>query len=152
MEKRRQVDIGSATVAELQIAYLQATPTPEQKQREEQPLVQFAGMMKSANTDAESSDSQAATLITFVTLGGLMIVILLSASISWRVAKSIIWPAFAVDQCGRIYLATPATWNRKWKSREKTKLPNWPAPSTTWCSTCVRWPEFLKRLQAAISQ
>src|SRR5689334_12377646 len=31
MEKRRQVDTGSATVAELQIAYLQATPTPEQK-------------------------------------------------------------------------------------------------------------------------
>src|SRR5437764_6141639 len=46
MEKRRQVDTGSATVAELQIAYLQATPTPEQKQREEQPLVQLAGMMK----------------------------------------------------------------------------------------------------------
>jgi methyl-accepting chemotaxis protein len=92
MEKRRQVDIGSATVAELQIAYLQATPTPEQKQKEEQPLVQLAGMMKSANTDAESSDSQAATLITFVTLGGLMIVILLSASISWRVAKSITSP------------------------------------------------------------
>ena len=92
MEKRRQVDTGSATVAELQIAYLQATPTPEQKQREEQPLVQLAGMMKSANTDAESSDSQAATLITFVTLGGLMIVILLSASISWRVAKSITSP------------------------------------------------------------
>src|SRR6185312_6062602 len=45
MEKRRQVDICSATVAELQIAYLQATPTPEQKQREEQPLVQLAGMM-----------------------------------------------------------------------------------------------------------
>ncbi|HEY2235407.1 MAG TPA: methyl-accepting chemotaxis protein [Candidatus Angelobacter sp.] len=92
MEKRRQVDTGSATVAELQIAYLQATPTPEQKQREEQPLVQLAGMMKSANTDAESSDSEAATLITFVTLGGLLIVILLSASISWRVAKSITAP------------------------------------------------------------
>ena len=92
MEKRRQVDTGSATVAELQIAYLQATPTPEQKQREEQPLVQLAGMMKNANTDAESSDSQAATLITFVTLGGLMIVILLSGSISWRVAKSITSP------------------------------------------------------------
>ena len=42
MEKRRQVDTGSATVAELQIAYLQATPTPEQKQREEQPMLQLA--------------------------------------------------------------------------------------------------------------
>ncbi|HEY4679624.1 MAG TPA: hypothetical protein VIJ01_20850, partial [Candidatus Angelobacter sp.] len=57
MEKRRQVDTGSATVAELQIAYLQATPTPEQKQKEEQPLVQLVGMMKTANLTAEESDS-----------------------------------------------------------------------------------------------
>ena len=33
MEKRRQVDTGSATVAELQIAYLQATPTLSKKQK-----------------------------------------------------------------------------------------------------------------------
>ena len=92
MEKRRQVDIGSATVAELQIAYLQATPTPEQKQKEEQPLVQLAGMMKAANASAEDSDNSAATLITVVTLGGLLIVILLSGSISWRVAKTITAP------------------------------------------------------------
>jgi methyl-accepting chemotaxis protein len=92
MEKRRQVDTGSATVAELQIAYLQATPTPEQKQKEEQPLLQLAGMMKTANATAEDSDNSAATLITVVTLGGLLIVILLSGSISWRVAKSITAP------------------------------------------------------------
>ncbi|HEV7551710.1 MAG TPA: methyl-accepting chemotaxis protein, partial [Candidatus Angelobacter sp.] len=92
MEKRRQVDTGSATVAELQIAYLQATPTPEQKQKEEQPLLQLAGMMKAANATAEDSDNSAATLITVVTLGGLLIVILLSGSISWRVAKSITAP------------------------------------------------------------
>jgi methyl-accepting chemotaxis protein len=92
MEKRRQVDTGSATVAELQIAYLQATPTAEQKQKEEQPLMQLAGMMKLANSEAEESDSQAATYIALVTLGGLFIVILLSGSISWRVAKSITLP------------------------------------------------------------
>jgi methyl-accepting chemotaxis protein len=92
MEKRRQVDTGSATVAELQIAYLQATPTPEQKQKEEQPLVQLDGMVKTANLAAEESDSNAATMITVVTLGGLLIVVLLSASISWRVAKSITVP------------------------------------------------------------
>jgi len=92
MEKRRQVDTGSATVAELQIAYLQATPTPEQKQKEEQPLAQLDGMVKSANQAAEESDSNAATMITVVTLGGLLIVVLLSASISWRVAKSITEP------------------------------------------------------------
>jgi methyl-accepting chemotaxis protein len=92
MEKRRQVDTGSATVAELQIAYLQATPTPEQKQREEQPLVQLGSIMKTANADAEESDSNAAMLITVITLGGLVLVILLSGSISWRVAKSITVP------------------------------------------------------------
>jgi methyl-accepting chemotaxis protein len=92
MEKRRQVDTGSATVAELQIAYLQATPTPEQKQREEQPMLQLAAMTKQANADAEESDSNAAMLITVVTLGGLALVILLAGSVSWRVAKSITGP------------------------------------------------------------
>ena len=92
MEKRRQVDTGSATVAELQIAYLQATPTPEQKQKEEQPLLQLGGMVKTANQSAEESDSNAAMMITVVTLGGLLIVILLSGSIAWRVAKSITAP------------------------------------------------------------
>ncbi|HEY1936660.1 MAG TPA: methyl-accepting chemotaxis protein [Candidatus Angelobacter sp.] len=92
MEKRRQVDTGSATVAELQIAYLQATPTPEQKQREEQPLQQLDAIMKNANATAEESDSDAAMLITLVTLGGLVMVILLAGSIAWRVAKSITAP------------------------------------------------------------
>ncbi|MGC2698151.1 MAG: methyl-accepting chemotaxis protein [Candidatus Angelobacter sp.] len=92
MEKRRQVDTGSATVAELQIAYLQATPTAEQKQKEEMPLMQLDSIMKTANADAENSDSQAATLITLVTLGGLVMVIALAGTISWRVAKSITQP------------------------------------------------------------
>ncbi|HEU4413698.1 MAG TPA: methyl-accepting chemotaxis protein [Candidatus Angelobacter sp.] len=92
MEKRRQVDTGSATVAELQIAYLQATPTAEQKQREEMPLTQLAGIMKSANQEAETSDSNAAALITMVTLGGLLAVMALAGTIAWRVAKSITKP------------------------------------------------------------
>jgi methyl-accepting chemotaxis protein len=92
MEKRRQVDTGSATVAELQIAYLQATPTPEQKQREELPLLQLEGIIKQANGKAEDSDSQAAILITVVTLGGMALVMILSGTISWRVAKSITTP------------------------------------------------------------
>jgi methyl-accepting chemotaxis protein len=92
MEKRRQVDNGSATVAELQIAYLQATPTPEQKLKEEQPMAQLAAMTKQANSDAEESDTNAANLITAVTLGGLVLVVILAVSISWRVAKSITAP------------------------------------------------------------
>jgi len=92
MEKRRQVDTGSATVAELQIAYLQATPTPEQKQREEQPLLQLASIIKAANSKAEDSDSFAALLITLVTLGGMLLVMVLAGSIAWRVARSITAP------------------------------------------------------------
>jgi methyl-accepting chemotaxis protein len=92
MEKRRQVDTGSATVAELQIAYLQATPTPEQKQREDMPMQQLQAITKKANAEAEASDSNAATLITAVTLGGLFMVIALAGTISWRVAKSITVP------------------------------------------------------------
>ncbi|HET9284123.1 MAG TPA: HAMP domain-containing protein, partial [Candidatus Angelobacter sp.] len=92
MEKRRQVDTGSATVAELQIAYLQATPTPEQKQRAELPLVQLDGIIKQANQRAAASDNQAVMIITVVTLGGMVLVIILSATISWRVAKSITVP------------------------------------------------------------
>src|SRR5215472_8493469 len=92
MEKRRQVDTGSATVAELQIAYLQATPTPEQKQREDAPLAQLQQIIKTANDNAERSDSNAAMLITGVTLGGMVLVIVLAAAIAWRVAKSITAP------------------------------------------------------------
>src|SRR5215472_18369941 len=92
MEKRRQVDTGSATVAELQIAYLQATPTPEQKQREDAPLSQLQQIIKTANDNAERSDSNAAMLITGITLGGIVLVIVLAAAIAWRVAKSITAP------------------------------------------------------------
>src|SRR5579859_8003709 len=92
MEKRRQVDTGSATVAELQIAYLQATPTPEQKQKEEQPLVQLDGMVRDANDKAGRSDNNAAIVITAVTVGGMVLVLVLAATIAWRVAKSITVP------------------------------------------------------------
>jgi methyl-accepting chemotaxis protein len=92
MEKRRQVDNGSATVAELQIAYLQATPTPEQKQREEQPLQQLGAIIENANSRAETSDSTAAMVITVVTLGGMVLVVVLAGTISWRVANSITQP------------------------------------------------------------
>ncbi|HWF06620.1 MAG TPA: methyl-accepting chemotaxis protein [Candidatus Angelobacter sp.] len=92
MEKRRQVDTGSATVAELQIAYLQATPTPEQKTREEQPMQQLQAMTKDANAAAEESDSTAAMSITICTLLGMVLVMGLGGAIAWRVAKSIVAP------------------------------------------------------------
>jgi len=103
MEKRRQVDTGSATVAELQIAYLQATPTPEQKQREELPLLQLAAIIRDANSKAEASDSTAALFITIVTLGGMFLVIALAGTIAWRVARSITTPlSQLITVAGRI--------------------------------------------------
>jgi methyl-accepting chemotaxis protein len=92
MEKRRQVDTGSATVAELQIAYLQATPSAEQKQKEEQPLIQLEGIVRDSNAKAENSDSWAATIITFCTAGGMILVMVVAGVISWRVAKQITAP------------------------------------------------------------
>ncbi|HZD94719.1 MAG TPA: methyl-accepting chemotaxis protein [Candidatus Sulfotelmatobacter sp.] len=92
MEKRRQVDTGSATVAELQIAYLQATPGQEQKQKEDQPLLQLEGIVKDLNARAETSDSTAALLITIFTLGGMVLVMAVASVISWRVARSITSP------------------------------------------------------------
>ncbi len=92
MEKRRQVDTGSATVAELQIAYLQATPTQEQKAKAEQPLVQLQGIVRTLHERAEKSDSTAALLITIFTLGGMVMVMAVGGMISWRVAKSITVP------------------------------------------------------------
>jgi methyl-accepting chemotaxis protein len=92
MEKRRQVDTGSATVAELQIAYLQATPTPEQKAKEDIPMQQLEAMTKDANAQAENSDSTAAMSITICTLLGMVLVIAMGAAIAWRVAKTITVP------------------------------------------------------------
>src|SRR5882724_10313570 len=59
LEKRRQVDAGSATVAELQIAYLQATPAPDAKLREEEPLVQLDEIMKQSLVAADDQDRSA---------------------------------------------------------------------------------------------
>jgi methyl-accepting chemotaxis protein len=92
MEKRRQVDTGSATVAELQIAYLQATPTPEQKVKEDLPMQQLEAMIKDANDQAEQSDSNAAMSITVCTLVGMFLVVVMSIIIAWKVAKSITVP------------------------------------------------------------
>ncbi len=92
LEKRRQVDAGSATVAELQIAYLQATPTPEQKAREEEPLIQLDAIIKQALKTADESDRAAGTTITLVTLIGMSIALFLGGAVAWKVAKSITTP------------------------------------------------------------
>ena len=91
MEKRRQVDAGSATVAELQIAYLQANPDQEQK-REEEPLKQLQAIMDDALAKADTSDKAAGAAIDIVTIGGMILMLALGGGIAWKVAKSITVP------------------------------------------------------------
>ncbi len=91
MDKRRQVDSGSATVAELQIAYLQANPDQEQK-KEEEPLKELDKIMSDSLADADKSDKSAGVAIDVITIGGMVLMVALGAGIAWKVAKSITAP------------------------------------------------------------
>src|SRR5258707_7518221 len=91
IEKRHQVDAGSATVAELQIAYLQANPGQEQK-KEQEPLDQLDAIMNNALSQADSSDKTAGYTIYIVTIGGMLGILVLGGVIAWSVAKSITVP------------------------------------------------------------
>src|SRR5215472_17263438 len=74
IEKRKQVDAGSATVAELQIAYLQANPGQEQK-REEEPLNQMALLMTDGLAKAENSDKAASYITIGATILGMFLMV-----------------------------------------------------------------------------
>src|SRR5262249_10901501 len=91
MEKRRQVDGGSATVAELQISYLQANPGQEQ-QRELEPTAQLTQIISDAVKDANDSDRKASSVIYVFTIGGTLAMILLGYLIARRVSQSITYP------------------------------------------------------------
>jgi methyl-accepting chemotaxis protein len=91
MEKRRQVDGGSATVAELQISYLQANPGQEQ-QRELEPTAELAQIINNAVGAADKSDRQASGVIYFFTIGGMIAMIVLGYVIARRVSQSITHP------------------------------------------------------------
>jgi methyl-accepting chemotaxis protein len=92
IEKRRQVDGGSSTVAELQIAYLQATPTPEQKKKEDDTLLQLYDIVKQGLDSAEKSDQRASSAITVMTMLGMVTILVLGIFIARRVAYSITAP------------------------------------------------------------
>jgi methyl-accepting chemotaxis protein len=91
IEKRRQVDAGSATVAELQIAYLQANPGQEQR-REEDPLSQLNSLMTEGMASAESSDRSASAVTIVVTITGVFLMVGIGWGIAWGVGKSITKP------------------------------------------------------------
>jgi methyl-accepting chemotaxis protein len=91
VEKRRQVDSGSSTMAELSIDYLQHNPGTEQK-REEEPLRQLDAIMADAVSSANISDKDSGSLITIITLSGMALMLVMGGVISWKVAQSITNP------------------------------------------------------------
>ncbi len=91
VEKRRQVDSGSATMAELSIDYLQHNPGSEQK-KEEDPLRQLDAIVANAVDTANESDKAAGTRIIVITLSGLVLMLMMGGFIAWKVSKSITDP------------------------------------------------------------
>jgi methyl-accepting chemotaxis protein len=91
MDKRRQVDAGSSTVAELQITYLQAGPG-KYVEAEEQPLTELINVVNAARQQARDSDKTASTLTTGITSLGLLLVLALGLGVAWWSANSITNP------------------------------------------------------------
>jgi methyl-accepting chemotaxis protein len=91
MEKRRRVDNGSSTVAELQIAYLQAEPNTW-LDKEVGPLNELDGMIKGMMDRSQGSDRNASILTMSVTIVGFVAVLLGGIWIALRVAKAITAP------------------------------------------------------------
>ena len=91
VDKRRQVDAGSSTMAELSIDYLQHNPGSEQK-KEEEPLHALDAIMTAAVENANKSDTFAGSMIVLITSSGLVLMLLMGAFIAWKAAKSITNP------------------------------------------------------------
>ncbi len=91
MEKRRRVDNGSSTVAELQIAYLQAEPN-SWLDKEIGPLNDLDGMIKTMMESSHRSDQTAGIMTMVVTIVGFLLVMLLGSSIALKSAKTITAP------------------------------------------------------------
>jgi methyl-accepting chemotaxis protein len=91
LQKRGQVDAGSATMAELSIDYLQHNPASEQT-AEEEPLRQLDAIMADAVASANRSDRAAGSIITVITLSGMVLMLVMGGFISWKVAQSITHP------------------------------------------------------------
>src|SRR5215471_8927495 len=91
MEKRRRVDNGSSTVAELQIAYLQAEPN-SWLDKELVPLNDLNEMIKHMMEQSQSSDRTASVATMTVMILGFLVVLGLGAFIAWRSAKAITTP------------------------------------------------------------
>src|SRR5437016_4522076 len=90
-DKRRQVDAGTSTVAELQIAYLQADPQKWQV-RETNPMKELESWVQDAMDSSQSSDKTASMLTLLVTVLGFLLVLGMGGVIAWKSAQSITEP------------------------------------------------------------
>jgi methyl-accepting chemotaxis protein len=91
MEKRRHVDNGSSTVAELQIAYLQAEPN-SWLDKELGPLNDLNGMIKATMEKSKATDQTAGYVTITVMIVGFLVVLALGATIALRSARAITSP------------------------------------------------------------
>ena len=91
IEKRKQVDAGNATVADLQVFYLQFNPTARMNAASE--LIDEA---ESANNkmivDQRMQDESASTLATWVSMLGAMLAVALGFVIAFRTSRAITDP------------------------------------------------------------
>src|SRR5947209_1181789 len=90
-DKRRQVDAGTSTVAELQIAYLQADPQKWQV-RETNPMKELESWVQDAMDSSQSSDKTASMLTLLVTVLGFLLVLGMGGVIAWKSAQAITDP------------------------------------------------------------
>jgi methyl-accepting chemotaxis protein len=93
MDKRRQVDAGSSTVAEMQIAYLQANPGKYQKQ-DDDVIRELTTLVDTANQTSNESADSATKMTNWATGIGMLLVLVLGGMIAWRSSKSITDPLY----------------------------------------------------------
>jgi methyl-accepting chemotaxis protein len=91
VDKRRQVDTGTSTMAELSIDYLQHNPNVEQR-KEEEPLRDLDAITADAVASASDSDRTAGKITAIITSTGLMLMLVMGAFIAWKVSRSITNP------------------------------------------------------------
>ncbi len=91
IQKRKEVDAGNATVAELQIYYLQQNPT-EWLKKSNDPLTEAARSISTALDESRKSDERAATYTIIVTVLGTLLALSFGAFIAYKTAASITEP------------------------------------------------------------
>jgi methyl-accepting chemotaxis protein len=91
LEKRKQVDSGNATVADLQIQYLQLDPASFTR-NSEQLIDQLEDLNKKALDDEASSDKLAGTITLVIAIVGTFAAIGLGGFVAFKTAKSITEP------------------------------------------------------------